>query len=63
MHTFARARQDDGNYLYVVGYWCPPAYNEERGAKWQPMRDCASPSEAARWVCYLNGGERPAGDW
>jgi len=61
MHTFARSRQDDGSYLYTVGYWCPAAYNE--GTVFQPLRDCATASEAVRWVSYLNGGERPGGEW
>lgn len=56
MHTFDRARDCDGNYVYVVG-WTDP------NSQWHPLKDCKSASEAARWVSYLNGGERPAADW
>ncbi|HET6927459.1 MAG TPA: hypothetical protein VFI48_11485 [Hyphomicrobiaceae bacterium] len=55
MHTFDRVRDGD-DYLWVVG-WTDFAGN------WHPLRDCKSASEAARWVSYLNGGERPAQDW
>lgn len=51
MHTY-KARKDNGVWLYVVGYWSPPA--------WEPLRDCATELEASAWVSYLNGGERPA---
>jgi hypothetical protein len=57
MHTFTKNRQDDGTYLYCVGYWAPAAYNE--GTAWEPLRDCDSPYKAAMWVNFLNGGERP----
>jgi hypothetical protein len=60
MHSFTQFRQDGGGYLYSVGYWQPPAYDTDR-ATWQPLRDCGSAEEAAGWVSYLNGGERPAG--
>lgn len=56
MHTFDRVPDHNGGYIYVVG-WIDPH------AQWHPLRDCKSPSEAARWVSYLNGGERPAADW
>lgn len=60
MHTFARLSQGDGTYLYIVGCWGPA---NDGTMTWNPMRDCKSASEAARWVSYLNGGERPAADW
>jgi hypothetical protein len=55
MHTFTKSRQDNGVYLYVVGYWCPPAYNDSK-TTWTPLRDCDDANEAAAWVNYLNGG-------
>lgn len=55
MHTFTKSRQDDGTYLYCVGYWCPAVYGEE--PCWEPLRDCSTPDEAAQWVNYLNGGD------
>jgi hypothetical protein len=61
MHTFSKSRQDNGDYLYTVGYWCPAAYGEE--TCWQPLRDCASATEAVLWVSFLNGGERPGIVW
>lgn len=57
MHTFTKNRQDNGTYLYVVGYWCPSVYNEP--GCWAPLRDCDNADEAAAWVCYLNGGKHP----
>ena len=60
MHTFIETKQDDGRKLYSVGSWCPPAYQDAR-ATWNPLRDCASAAEAAHWVSFLNGGERPQG--
>jgi hypothetical protein len=54
MHTFDRIKDGDGRYLYVVGWF-------DRANIWHPLRDCGSASEAAAWVSYLNGGERPAG--
>jgi|KBSMisStaDraftv2_1062788.scaffolds.fasta_scaffold3041786_1 hypothetical protein len=56
MHTFDRAKNVDGDYVYVVGW-------TDVNGRWHPLRDCKSASEAARWVSYLNGGERPAADW
>ena len=56
MHTFDRVRQDDGSYLYVVGWF-------DAANVWHPLRDCVSEADAAQWVSYLNGGERPVADW
>jgi hypothetical protein len=50
MHTFDRAKNVDGDYVYVVG-WIDPH------AQWHPLRDCKTASEAARFVNYLNGGQ------
>jgi hypothetical protein len=55
MHTFTKYRQDDGSYLYCVGYWCPAVYSKQ--ACWEPLRDCSDANEAAAWVNYLNGGK------
>lgn len=60
MHTFARLRQDDGSYLYIVGCWGPA---HDGTMTWNPMRDCTSATEAAMFVSYLNGGERPSIRW
>lgn len=54
MHTYARSQQDDGRYLYVVGYWSPAAYNQE--VAWEPLIDCTDERDAMSWVNYLNGG-------
>jgi hypothetical protein len=56
MHTFDRVRQDDGSYLYVIGWF-------DRANIWHPLRDCNSAAEAAMFVSYLNGGERPPIVW
>ncbi len=53
MHTFTKYRQDDGLYLYCVGYWSS-AYGKQ--VTWQPLRDCATADEAVAWVNFLNGG-------
>jgi hypothetical protein len=55
MHTFVRIKDGDGGYLYVVG----GVLNNE----WHPLRDCNSAAEAAMFVSYLNGGERPPIPW
>ena len=56
MHTFDRIKDGDGSYLYVVG-WIDPH------AQWHPLKDCATAVEAAMWVSYLNGGQRPPITW
>jgi len=56
MHTFDRARDVDGNVVFVVG-WIDPH------AQWHALRDCKTASEAAWFVSYLNGGERPPIAW
>ena len=55
MHTFVRIKVGDGGYLYVVGCTLDN--------KWHPLRDCNSAREAAMFVSYLNGGERPPIPW
>lgn len=56
MHTFDRLRQDDGSWLYVVGWF-------DNTNMWHPLRDCETAGEAAWFVSYLNGGERPPIAW
>jgi hypothetical protein len=55
-HVFDRISQGGGRYLYVVGWF--------DGANiWHPIRDCETAAEAAMFVSYLNGGERPPLVW
>jgi hypothetical protein len=61
MHTFIQSKPDrDRPAIYSVGAWSPPAY-QDKNWKWNALCNCASQAEAAAWVSYLNGGERPSG--
>jgi hypothetical protein len=57
MHTMHQYTTDDDTTRWSVGFWQPEAYGEP--AKWCDLLDFINMIDAARWVSYLNGGERP----
>jgi hypothetical protein len=52
---YRRIRQENGTYLYTVGYYAPYADSND-GMTWEAIEDFSVEGGARSLVHYLNGG-------